>query len=60
MKYQIFAKNYDSYIWDVALYTDSILKALKVWIKAMKKYDVVEVRVIKRRYNRENQTSLYV
>lgn len=49
MKYQIFAKNYDSYIWDVALYTDSILKALKIWIKAMKKYDVVEVRVIKKR-----------
>lgn len=60
MKYQIFAKNYDDYSWYVALYTDSILKALKIWIKAMKKYDVVEVRVIKRRYNHENQTSLHV
>lgn len=55
MKYQIFAKNYDSYVWDVALYTDSILKALKVWIKAIKKYDVVEVRIIKNTKRGENK-----
>lgn len=55
MKYQIFAKNYDDYSWYVALYTDSILKALKIWTKAMKKYDVVEVRVIKNTKRGENK-----
>lgn len=46
-KYCIMAKNYISDVWDIALYTDSIFKAIRVWIKALSKYELVEFTVRK-------------
>ena len=46
-KYCIMAKNYSSYVWDIVLYTDSRFKAIRVWIKALSKYELVEFTVRK-------------
>lgn len=46
-KYCIMARNYHHEVWDVALYTDSVFKAVKVWIKALCKYELVEFSVRK-------------
>ena len=47
-KYTVFAKNYGHWDWGVTLYTDSLFKALKVWIKSLSKYEHVEFIVRKR------------
>lgn len=44
-KYSVLARNYEDRIWYVALYTDSRLKAIKVWLKALLKYELVEFTV---------------
>lgn len=46
-KYSVMAKNYHSDIWDVILYTDCRIKAVKVWIRALFKYELVEFTVRK-------------
>ena len=48
-KYSILARNYEDRIWEVALYTDNLLLAIKVYIKALLKYERVEFTVRKRR-----------
>lgn len=46
-KYSVIARNYEDNIWQVALYTDSLFKAIKVWIKSLFKYELVEFSVRK-------------
>ena len=46
-KYCIMARNYSSDVWDIALYTDCRFKAIKVWIKSLSKYEMVEFTVRK-------------
>lgn len=46
-KYSVLARNYEDRVYDVALYTDSKLKAIKVWIKALFKYELVKFTIRK-------------
>lgn len=46
-KYSILARNYRDEVWMVALYTNNIFKAIKVWIKALLKYESVEFTIRK-------------
>ena len=46
-KYSIYAKDYKDIIWEVALITDSKFKAIKIWLKALFKYELVEFAVRK-------------
>lgn len=46
-KYAILARNYEERVWSVALYTNSKFTAIKVWIKALFKYELVEFTVRK-------------
>jgi hypothetical protein len=48
-KYQVFARNYEDRIWEIALRTDNKLLAIRVYIKALFKYELVEFIVRKRR-----------
>ena len=48
-KYSVFARNYKDRIWEIALYTDNILLAIRVYIKALFKYELVKLEVRKRR-----------
>lgn len=48
-KYSVFARNYEDRIWEIALYTDSKLLAIRVYIKALFKYELVKFEVRKRR-----------
>lgn len=46
-KYSVLARDYKDEVWYVALYTNSKFKAIKVWIKALFKYELVEFTVRK-------------
>ena len=46
-KYSVMARNYNDKMWEVALYTNNKIKAVKVWIKALFKYELVEFVVRK-------------
>ena len=46
-KYSIYAKDYKDIIWQVALLTDSRFKAIKIWLKALLKYELIEFVVRK-------------
>ena len=48
-KYSILARNYEDRIWEVALNTDNRLLAIRVYIKALFKYELVEFTARKRR-----------
>lgn len=49
-KYSILARNYEDRIWGIALYTDNTLLAIRVYINALLKYELVEFGIKKRRY----------
>lgn len=46
-KYSILAKNYEDKIWSVGLYTDSLFKAIRVYIRVLFKYELVEFTIRK-------------
>ena len=46
-KYSVLARNYKDVAWSVSEYTDSRLKAIRVWLKALLKYELVEFTVRK-------------
>ena len=46
-KYSILARDYKDDIWEVALYTNNLFKAIKVYIKALRKYELIEFTVRK-------------
>lgn len=46
-KYSVLARNYNDEVWPVALHTNSRFKAYKVWLKALRKYEMVEFTVRK-------------
>lgn len=41
-KYQIRAGQYEGKAWEVVVYTNSIFKAVKMWIYSLLKYELVE------------------
>lgn len=45
-KYSVLAKNYDDMAWH-SLYTNSRFKALRFWLKALMKYELIEFTVRK-------------
>lgn len=46
-KYNILARNYKDEGWMTVLYTNSKFEAIKVWIKALLKYELVEFTIRK-------------
>ncbi len=46
-KYSVLARNYEERVWSVALYTNSKFTAVKVLIRALFKYELVEFTVRK-------------
>lgn len=46
-KYSILARNYKDEVWMVVLYTNNKFTAIKVWIKALLKYELVEFTIRK-------------
>ena len=46
-KYSILARDYEDEIWSVAFYTNSLIKAVKVYIRALFKYELVEFTIRK-------------
>ena len=46
-KYSILGRNYKDKVWMEALSTNSRIKAIKVWIRALIKYELVEFTVRK-------------
>jgi hypothetical protein len=46
-KYSVLARDYEERVWSVALYTNSRFTAIKVWIKALFRYELVEFTVRK-------------
>ena len=46
-KYSVYARNYKSPFWEAHGYTDSIIKAIKMLVTALAKYELVEFTVRK-------------
>lgn len=46
-KYSVLARDYEERVWSVALYTNSRFTAIKVWIKALFRYELVEFAIRK-------------
>lgn len=46
-RYSIFARNYKDDFWQVSAFTNYKIEALIVWIKALRKYELVEFTVRK-------------
>lgn len=40
-KYEVTARNYDDQLWGIILYTNSVFKAIKTLLKALRKYELV-------------------
>lgn len=46
-KYEVTARNYDDQLWGIILHTNSRFKAIITWLKALRKYELVEFCVRK-------------